>query len=162
VKFHLDQHFDGDVDDVVALYCDPAFYEALTGLTKVATPEAIRCERTDGQVVLELAYRFIAPLPGAVTAVVEPAKLTWREITTFDLVSRSSATRFVPDHYADRLHSDIACRYIETDSGTTRLIDGELKVRMLLVGGQVERAIVSGISEHLAEESVQAAARLAH
>ena len=36
--------------------------------------------------------------------------------------------------------------------GTVRTIDGELKVKALLVAGTVERAIVAGLQEHLDEE----------
>jgi hypothetical protein len=32
-------------------------------------------------------------------------------------------------------------------------VTGDVRVRVLLVGGQVERAIVSGLTEHLAEEA---------
>ena len=160
MHFDLEQRFDANLADVVDLYCDPSFHESLTGLTKVSTPKAISCERTDDQVVLELGYRFIDHLSGAVTAVVDRDKLTWREITTFDLAAATSTTRFAPDNYADRLSCTISCAYVSDDAGTIRRITGDIKVKMLLVGGQVERAIVSGISEHLTEEWRAAVKRL--
>ena len=37
-------------------------------------------------------------------------------------------------------------------SRSRRTVTGRLKVRAMVVGGAVERAIVSGLSEHLADE----------
>ena len=44
---------------------------------------------------------------------------------------------------------------------STRAVAGSLKVHMFLVAGQVEKAIVSGLKEHLDEEAVLVAELLA-
>ena len=60
-----------------------------TGLPKLGPPEVL--ERTvDGDVVrLQIRYRFVGDLSPAVTAVLDPAKLTWVEHSTHDLGRRS-------------------------------------------------------------------------
>jgi hypothetical protein len=60
--------------------------------------------------------------------------------------------RLVPDHYADRLQSSGSCSIEPAGDGCLRTVTGRLKVRALVVGGAVERAIVSGLREHLAAE----------
>ena len=61
--------------------------------------------------------------------------------------------RLAPDHYADRLQSSGSCAITDrTNGGSVRTVTGSLKVRALIVGGAVERAIVSGLKEHLAAE----------
>ena len=160
MRFNLQQRFSAGVADVLDLYSDPDFHTSLTGLTKVATPTLVSCRRTSEQVEMRLAYRFIAELPGAVTAVIDPERLTWVEHTIFDIAAATSTTTLLPDHYADKLKASINCRFTEDGEGATRSVAGDLEVHMFLVGGQVEKAIVSGLSEHLAEESAQAESRL--
>jgi hypothetical protein len=82
------------------------------------------------------------------------------EETVYDLVACTARTVLHPDHYADKLTADISSTFLADGGGTVRRVTGEIKVRMLLVGRQVEKAIVSGLEEHLAEESRQAAGRL--
>ncbi len=97
--------------------------------------------------------RFTAHLAPAVTAVVDPDKLTWVDDATYDLTDRVAHHEIQPDHYTDRL----SCTYEEVlhDAGgaTHRRLTGSLKVRAILVGGRVERAIVSGLREYTAAEA---------
>ena len=60
----------------------------------------------------------------------------------------------MPDHYADRLSCTYRATLDASDGGTRRVLSGSLKVRMLLVGGKVEGAIVSGLREHAVAETV--------
>ena len=161
MRFELVQHLPGSPSDAIRLYADPAFHTSLTGLTKVDTPTLVERTVTADGVRVRLHYRFTAHLPGAVTAVVDPDRLSWTEETLYRFEPMTASTVLHPDHYADKLTASITSRFEANGADTVRRVAGELKVRMLLVGGQVERAIVSGLEEHLAEESEQAAARLA-
>jgi hypothetical protein len=156
VRFQVEQRFAFAVADVLDVYTDPAFYEQLVGLPKVGEPRVLE-RTTDGdRVVLKVHYRFTAPLPSAATAVIDADKLTWVEETTYDLGAATSTSRLLPDHYPDRLQAGATASFAPAgdDAGATvRRIDGELKVRMPLVGGKVEGAIVSGLREHLADEA---------
>ena len=58
----------------------------------------------------------------------------------------------VPDHYADRMSASATTTFVESGADTVRRVHGEVKVRVPLVGGQVEKAIVSGLKEHFADE----------
>ncbi len=88
--------------------------------------------------VLRVHYRFTADLPSAATRVIDPRKLTWVEETTYDLAARTSRSKLLPDHYPDRLTASAVARFTEAGTGTERRIEGDLKVRMPLVGGKVE------------------------
>ncbi len=161
MRFELVQRLPGPPAAAIRLYADPAFHTSLTGLTKVDTPTLVDRTEVDDGASVRLHYRFIAHLPGAVTAVVDPDRLSWTEETLYRFGPMTATTVLHPDHYADKLTASLTSRFEADGAGTVRRVAGELKVRMLLVGGQVERAIVSGLEEHLAEESHQAAARLA-
>ena len=153
MRFEVHQRFDAPAEEVIGLYCDPDLYPQLDGLGKLGRPELLSRD-TDGDTVrLRVRYRFTAELPSAALAIVSPEKLTWVEETIFDLEELRSRTTIVPDHYPDRLAASAASSFTDVDDGSTREVTGELKVRALLVGGQVEKAIVSGMREHLADEA---------
>jgi hypothetical protein len=152
VRFDLTQVIDAPVDDVAAAYASTDLYESMGPTTKLGAPEILGRTELDGRVTLRLRYRFIGDLSPAVTAVVDPARLTWVEETVHDLDGLSVAVTLRPDHYADRLRCTGTYRYRSRGDRSERRISGELKVKALLVAGTVERAIVSGLEEHLAAE----------
>jgi len=154
MHFELTQRFTADVADVDDALSDPAYYAVLTDSPKLGTPEVLSRE-ADGPIVrMRIRYRFSGDLSSAVRAVVDPAKLTWIEESTHD--SGAHAVTFVlrPDHYADRLTASGSYRLQAgaDGSGTVRVVAGDVKVRAPLVAGAVERAIISGLDEHLQEE----------
>ena len=55
------------------------------------------------QVVLRIRYLFSGDLSSAVTAVLDPKKLTWVDESLHDLVRHVVRFELQPDHYADRL-----------------------------------------------------------
>jgi hypothetical protein len=98
-------------------------------------------------------YAFAGELSPAVTAVVDPAKLTWVEDSTSDRGTHRSTFRIVPDHYADRLTASGTFTLQPDGAGSRRIAEGDVRVRFPLVGSRVERAIVSGLEEHAEAEA---------
>ncbi|MCU1453020.1 MAG: hypothetical protein JWN46_1166 [Acidimicrobiales bacterium] len=155
MRFELTHRYAAPVDEVAAAYADPALYEQFVGLPKLGPPEVLEHTVEGPRVHLRIRYRFIGQLAPAVTAVVRPERLTWVEDATHDLDAHTVSWRMIPDHYADRLQASGTFRFIaapDDASATIRETEGELKVRALLVGGAVERAIVAGLKEHLDAE----------
>jgi hypothetical protein len=160
VRFEIAQQFDAPVEEVVGLYCDPAFYSLLDGVGKIGGPEVLDRSVDGALVSMQIRFRFTGDLPSAALAIVRPEKLTWVEHTTFDTEAGTSTTRIEPDHYPDRLQASARSTFTEIGGGCRRDVSGDLKVHALLVGGQVEKAIVSGMREHLVEEARVANRRL--
>jgi len=153
VDFTVDQVFAAGGDALAQAYADPALYETLVGLPKLSTPEVVDHKVEGTTVRLAVRYRFVGELSAAVTAVIDPRKLSWVERSEHDLATRQIRYRMVPDHYGDRLQSRGTCAITDrTNGGSVRTVTGMLKVKALIVGGAVERAIVSGLREHLAAE----------
>jgi hypothetical protein len=153
MRFEIEQTFTGPPEAVSRIYTEPRFYEVLGELPKLGKPEVID-RREDGSVVhLQVRFRFTGNLSPAVTRVVDPARLTWVEESIHDLDGRSMTFRMKPDHYPDRLRSEGSAIYEAAgDGGTRRINQGEVTVKVPLVGRSVEGAIVSGLAEHLAAE----------
>ena len=160
MRFDLTQTIAAPVDEVARAYASAELYERLGGTDKLGPPDVLDRTESGSRVTLRIRYRFVADLSPAVTAVVDPGKLTWVEQSVHDLDARSVDVTLHPDHYADRLRCTGRYGYTARGDATVRQIDGELKVKALLVGGQVEKAIVSGLKEHLQAEAPQVEAYL--
>lgn len=153
MQFHIEQRFVAGIDAVEAALYSPQLILRLATLPKLGGATLLD-EQTDGdKVARRVRYHFTAPLSSAVTAVVDPAKLTWVEESVHNRATHVTTWQIVPDHYADRL----TCRGTFTliargDAETLRQTSADIKVHFPLVGGRVEKAIVSGLREHAADE----------
>lgn len=154
MDFTVTQTFAADPDAVAHAYATPDLYEHMIGLAKLDTPEVLDRREDNDLVHLQVRHRFVGDLSPAVTAVIDPRRLTWVEHSTHDLANRTVRYHLVPDHYPDRLRSSGSCAVVPSGSGvgSVRTVTGRLRVRAMVVGTAVERAIVSGLREHLADE----------
>lgn len=155
MHFTIEQRFPAPPAQVVAAYVNPELYPTFTGLSKVSTPEVLDITRTGDDVHVRLRMRFIADVSPAVTAVIDPTKISWVQDEHYDLSTRRATVEFQPDNYADRFSCRGGYSFVDDPAhpgGTLRTIEGDLKIRVLLVGGQAEKAMVSGLTEHFAEE----------
>ena len=155
MRFRIEQVFGASADAVIAALVDPSYLAALGGLPDLGAPE-IRTQSVDGsKVKQELVFRFTGHLPGAVRRVIDPAKLSWIEVDEIDVDSRRCAFRMVPVHYPKFFRCDGTWSVSDQPASTAlRVIEGDMKVDspVPFVGGQVEKAIVSGLRERLAAE----------
>ena len=154
MNFSIEQRLDGSPDAVQSVLFDAEFVAARSTLPKLGDAQLIESSRDGTTGRQRIRLRFTAPLASAVTAVIDPSKLTWIDDATYDLAAHTAAHEIVPDNYADRLSCSYFARLDATDDGTRRSLEGLVKVRMPLVGGKVERAIVSGLEEHADAEAV--------
>jgi hypothetical protein len=153
VRFQVDQALPGSVEEVLAAFTDPGFLSSVGDLGKVGDPEVLDQER-DGDIVRQrVRYRFTGDLSPAVTSVVDRDKFVFVDEHTYDLAHATATFTIVPEHYGDRLTCHGTERFHQISDGANRRVEAELKVRWPVVGGLVERAIVSGFKEHLAEEA---------
>jgi hypothetical protein len=154
VRFEVEQTLPGSVDAVLAAFTDPGFLASLGKLAKVGEPEVLDQSRDGNLVRQRVRYHFTGQLSSAVTAVVDRRKLVWVDDHLYDLTNATATFRIVPENYADRLRCSGSERFSEVDGAATlRRLEAELTVKWPIVGGLIERAIVSGLQEHLAEEA---------
>jgi Protein of unknown function (DUF2505) len=153
VKFRIEQRIPAPLSAVEAALLDREFIAATTSLPKLGSPEVLEQTRGGDRVHQRIRYRFTAELSSAVTRVIDPAKLTWVDDTRYDLASHTARHRILPDNYADRLQASYDVALEPLGDSTRRVATGELTVHVPLVGGRVERVIVSGLEEHAAAEA---------
>lgn len=153
MRFALEQQFNGPVGAVARIYADSRFYERLGTLPKLGRPEVLDRQEEGSVVHLAVRFRFTGSLSPAVTRVVDPARLSWVEESVHDLERHTVTFVMKPDNYADRLRFSGSSRFEPAGDGATRRVaEGEVAVRVPLVGKTVEGAIVSGLRQHLAGE----------
>lgn len=153
MDFEIEQRLIGPPARVQDALLDPAFAAARAALPKLGHAELLEHQQDATTARLRVRLRFTGPLAPAVTAVVDPARLTWVDDASFDLMGLRAEHRVEADHYADRLSCSYSSELAPSGTGTRRTLRGMVKVRMLLVGGTVESAIVSGMREHAAAEA---------
>lgn len=152
MKFHIEQRFAASVGQVEDAYCSPELLATLATLPKVGGAELLDQQVNGDRVSQRVRYHFTGELNSAVTAVVDPDRLSWVEESVLDRTSHVTTWHIVPDHYATRLTCQGTFRLEASGPNTRRLTEAEIKVHFPLVGGRVERAIVSGLQEHAVAE----------
>ena len=153
MRFRLEQTFDAPVDAIALAFTEPDLYAALGALPNLGRPEVLSRTEKGDVVNLQIRYQFTGDLSPAARKVVDPARMSWVEQSTHDLSRHHVDFTMVPDNYGNLLRA--SGRYAFAPDGparTKRVAEGEVTVRLPLVGKSVENAIVSGIREHLADE----------
>jgi hypothetical protein len=139
----------------VAAFGTPAFYEDRPARDDIAVLGVVDHEDHGDRVVLEVHCAFVGSVSGAVRRVIDPAKMTWITRTELFVDEARSRWEVLPDHYPDRLRASGTYRFEPGPDGpasTLVRVEGDLKVSVPLVGGAVERVIVSGLQSYIEDE----------
>ena len=149
MRFRVEQRYDAPLATVEEAFVDPAFIARLATLPKLGGAQMLE-RRDEGHLHHQrVRYAFVGELSAAVRAVVDPARLTWVEESTLDRRSHRTEWHVVPDHYGSLLRCSGTFQLeAEGPAATRREATGEVRVTFPLVGGRVEKAIVSGLEEH--------------
>ncbi len=139
----------------VAAYGTPAFYVGRPGRDDIAMVEVVRHDDLGERVLIEVRFAFTGSVSPAVRAVIDPAKMSW--VTRTEVRPAEACTSWVvlPDHYPDRLSASGSYRFEEGDDGpdtTIVHVEGDLKVRVPIVGRSVERVIVTDLRQYIRDE----------
>jgi hypothetical protein len=109
---------------------------------------------------VRLRYVLSVELPSQASRFIDPDDVAWVEETTWQLKERTAAVRFLPEQAAGLMKASASADLTTEGADTLRQVTGDLRVRIPLVGGKVEHAIVDGIGGHLEEEADAVADRL--
>lgn len=154
MDFTAQNEFRSALDEVLEAYADPDLVGAVGAVAPLSAGELLDHRRDGDRVVVRTRYAYRGDLPPGAGSIVDPARLTWVQVTDLHLPTRRADVRLEPDHYADRLRAHAAERFEAAPSGgTLRRVDGELGVKLLMAGRAVERALVSGLQAWLANET---------
>jgi Protein of unknown function (DUF2505) len=160
VRFSVEHRFAAPLHAVEHSMTDPDFFAELRNLPGVEAPVLLDRRERPGSVELDVRYVFSGDLPSVARRVLGRGELAWVQRSTVDLERHRTDFTIVPEAHADLL--TCAGVYLlraapPLPAGgaeeTARTISGELRVRVPLLGGRAERAIVSGLVERLDAEA---------
>ncbi len=162
MKFSSEHTFAASPAAVAAVLCDPEFHRGLD-LPDLGRPEIVE-HTADGEArVLKLRYEFVGHIDGWAKAIIGGRKLTWLQELRLDLGSMRGTLTFAAEADPKRLNGEASVTLAGIDDAQTlRTIEGELHVRIPLVGGKAEGRIVPGLVRRLGVEADAAAKVLAN
>ncbi|HWD54162.1 MAG TPA: DUF2505 family protein [Acidimicrobiales bacterium] len=140
----------------MAAYGTPAFYEGRPIRDHIEVLEVVRHEDTGARVLMEVRFAFRGPISPAVQKFIDRNKMSW--ITRNELKPDEARAdwKVLPDHYPDRMSAAGVYRFEPgadgAGSSTVVGIEGDLKVRVPILGRSVEKVIVSGLRKYFATE----------
>jgi len=161
VQFERDHDFPAPPDRVAVLMCDPEFQTHLE-LPDVSLPTVVAHDVDGTHCRLRLRYQYTGQLDPLARRVVAGRQLTWVQELQLDHATGSGTLSFSADEDAGRVNGEASVTITSTgDSTSHRRIAGDFHIRIPVVGGTAERAIVPGLVRRLDVEAAALAGRLA-
>ena len=151
-RFDVEQELPGSPADVLAAMADASWYDAVRATPTDWAPTLEEVEVLGTTTIATVRYRFRGDLNRAARAVLDPDRLVHLDRVTIRHDDGTFDWDVTPEHLADKLSVTAAGRVTQSGEGSRRTLAGEVKIRYPLVGGQVERAVVSGLLAHAEHE----------
>jgi hypothetical protein len=148
VRFHAEHRFSGPPDAVIGLLVDPEFHRELQ-LPDMSLPDVLDSNSEGDVTSLRLRYHYTGQLDPIATRLLGNRTLTWLQELRMDRSSGAGRLTFAAEADPKRLHgsADIVIEAVE--GASRRLVDGELTVAVLAVGGMAARRIIPGLLRRL-------------
>jgi hypothetical protein len=159
MKFSVDHDFPAAPEKVIDILCDPEFQQRLD-LPDLGPPTIVDASAIGSARVLKLRYEFVGNLDPIARRILGSRKLTWLQELRMDTASRRGTLTFAAEADPNRMRGNGAIVLTATPGGAHRHMDGELKVKVPLVGGTAEKKIVPGLIRRLDIEAAAVTAAL--
>lgn len=155
MKFGFEQRWTAPVDEIMDAYLDESFWNGIDSFSKMTPPQLLGIERDDAAAtaLVRLRYRIDADLPSQAARFIDPDDVAWVQEMHWDLGTRTADVRFVPVQAAALMRASATTEILTDGADTVREVRGEFRVRIPLVGGKVEKAVVGDIGTNLEEEA---------
>ncbi len=128
-------------EEVVSKNYSEDFIHSLDNIQDVSTPKVTSLTEENGVITCITAWEYEGELEMAERAVLGTKTLTWEQIITVD---KNTKTGTIHIEYANGKPPgtlDGKITYTEEDGVTTRTIDGDIVVKIMFIGPQVEKKL---------------------
>jgi hypothetical protein len=160
VEFERAHDFDGTVEAVAQIMSDPQFQTALE-LPDLSRPTVVAHDVDGSTHRLTLRYQYVGQLDPVAQKIVGARAISWVQDLRLDVTTGGGMLTFTADGVAGRADGSATVTITSTGDGSCRRrIRGEFRVRIPLVGGKAERAIVPGLERRLDVEAAAVTAAL--
>lgn len=107
-----------------------------------------------------LRYEYVGHLEPIVYRVLGTRELTWLQTLVLDRAGRAGHLDVALEATPPRLTAGVDFTFGDEDGGTLRRLEGDVRVKVPVVGGQAERRIVPGFLRRLDIEAEHLTTRL--
>ncbi len=149
MRFTVEHRLPGTLERLSSLIADPQLYDRLApelpGLERI---ELILSEETDGRLRRRVRYTPRAQVPSFGRGLVTAEMMIWVEESVFDRAAQRidyRVTPNLPERWRDRFDSHGCFTFRQEADGVVRRIEGEVVVRVPIVGAIAERLLVKEV-----------------
>jgi len=161
VHFERAHEFAGTVEAVAGIMSDPEFQTGVE-LPDLSRATVVAHEVDGNSHRLTLRYQYVGQLDPIAQKVVGGRAITWVQDLRLDVVSGAGTLGFTADGVAGRADGTATVAMTATDARSCRRqISGDFRIKIPVIGGKAERAIVPGLLRRLDVEADALAAELA-
>lgn len=157
MDFAATHRFPAVLHDVVTAMVDPEFVATLVAVADVGSVEIIDRGQTGSARWISARLSYDGSLDPIAAKVLGSDRPTWVQTYRLDTALGTGRLDIEPDHHGSLLRCSADVRLTElatTDRPTTgRTINGSLKVRIPLLGGKAEQALMPAILARIDAEA---------
>lgn len=150
MKLHVRHRFDCAPETFWKMYWDDAFDAQLR--KESAVQRDVLEERTEGDVLVRRVR--LTPdreLPGAVATLLGTKKLVYEQENRWDRKTSTMHWKVIPTILPGKLDAKGTFQVIPAGTGCEQVVDGNISVNVMLVGGQIEKAVVAEVEKSYAK-----------
>ncbi|HEX2191858.1 MAG TPA: DUF2505 family protein [Acidimicrobiales bacterium] len=159
MRFRAEHRFRAPVGAVADLLVDAAFHRELE-LPDVELLDVLLADGDGAAALLTLRYEYVGHLDPPAARLLGGRRLTWVQKVTVDRDAGTGRLSFAAEGNEDRLYGTAEFALRADDEETLWLLEGEVRVRVPLVGGAAERRVLAGMLRRLEIEAQQMAEEL--
>ncbi|HJZ84150.1 MAG TPA: DUF2505 family protein [Polyangia bacterium] len=157
MKFELVHTFDTDLVNFEKALLDPRLYDML-GRTMDGLKKIEELERHDDGKRVRRRVRSVpqTEVPAFARGKLKPEMLEWVEESTYDRELHRLEYRIlpnIPERWHDRFRSQGTYSLTEVGGKVRRVIDGEVVIKVSLIGGMAERYVVAQVKKNFEQEA---------
>ena len=149
MKLYLASDLDFSPETAWSIFESPEFEKRLEDATDLVC--TVLEEKMEGEIkVRRLKYESKRDLPKMVAKALGASRLTYEQHNRFDPAKSQLTWKVVLPVLADRVKAGGTTTISATSKGARRVVDGDVTVKMRLIGGQIEKAVVAEFERGMA------------
>lgn len=145
MKFSHNVTYPANFEDVVTKNFSEEFYSSLTELLDTATPKVTNHSDDGNTIVCETFWEHTGQLDPMAKALLGGKPLTWVQTATIDRATKSGTINTVYMEGKIPGTCEAKVTYTEDGDSTTRELEGEIVVKIMMAGPTVEKRLVEAI-----------------
>lgn len=153
VRLHSEHDFPANPTEVAQALVDPDFAPELAALPDVGDVEVVDQGEIEGSRFLSVRLVYDGSLDGVAAKVLGPTAPSWVQTYRFDIGSGRGRLEIVPESHGSLIDCSAEVALTAVGPGTRRVVDGQLSIRVPLIGGRAERALGPAIAARIDVEA---------